>query len=80
MLENPDLLRKMITDTGASQTNLESAESVEHLCAKCDPYAEEWAPVAKEIWENQRHHKRPYENYTREKRENPELAGFEHEH
>lgn len=77
MLENPKLLRKMVQDTGAKQTNLESAEEVEHLCAKCDDYAEEWAEVADEIWASQTHKKKSYENYTQLHREHPELAAFE---
>ena len=79
MLENPQLLRGMVKSTGAHQTNLESPEDVDHLCAKCDEYAAEWKPIAEEIW-NQKEHARPaYENYTEEKREHPELAAFEHE-
>ena len=78
MLENPQLLRKMVKDTGAHQTNDESEESVDHLCSKCDDYAEKWAPVAEEIWKEQKHKKPGYENYTAEKREHPELAAFEH--
>ncbi len=78
MLENPELLRKMVKETGAHGTNAESDETVEHLCSKCDNYAKEWAPVADEIWESQVHKRPAYENYTREKRENPELAAFEH--
>lgn len=78
MLENPQLLREMVKATGAHQTNLESPEDVDHLCAKCDDYAAKWAPAAEEIW-NSKEHKRPkYENYTKEKREHPELAAFEH--
>ena len=67
----------MVQDTGAKQTNLESAEEVEHLCAKCDDYAEEWAEVADEIWASQTHKKKSYENYTQLHREHPELAAFE---
>ncbi len=78
MLENPWLLRKMVQDTGAHQTNLESAESVDHLCAKCDQYAKDWAPHAKKVWESTTHPDPNYQNYTREKREHPELAAFEH--
>ena len=77
MLENPKLLRGMVERTGAHQTNLESPESVEHLCAKCDDYAKEWAPVAEDVWKHQIHRKRGYENYTPEHREHPELAAFE---
>ncbi|MCR4904381.1 MAG: radical SAM protein [Butyrivibrio sp.] len=78
MLENPDLLREMVQKTGAHQTNQESPEEVDHLCAKCDEYAAKWAPVADEIWANQKHKKPAYENYAKEKREHPELAAFEH--
>lgn len=78
MLENPQLLRQMVKKTGAHQTNLESPESVDHLCSKCDAYAKEWAPVAAEIWKSETHKKPTYENYSEEKREHPELAAFEH--
>ncbi len=78
MLENPQLLREMVKATGAHQTNQESPEDVEHLCAKCDDYAKEWAPVADRIWAEEKHKKPAYENYTQEKREHPELAAFEH--
>lgn len=78
MLENPQLLRDMVKATGAHQTNLESPEDVDHLCAKCDDYAKAWAPAAEQEWANERHRKPSYENYTKEKREHPELAAFEH--
>ncbi|HCW24005.1 MAG TPA: pyrroloquinoline quinone biosynthesis protein PqqE [Lachnospiraceae bacterium] len=78
MLENPQLLRKMVKETGAHQTNQESPEDVDHLCAKCDDYAKEWAPVADEIWAEEKHKRPSYENYTPEKKAHPELAAFEH--
>ena len=68
----------MVNKTGAKVTNAEAEETVEHLCSKCDHYAEEWGPVADRIWAEQKHKKAPYENYTEEKREHPELAAFEH--
>lgn len=77
MLENPDMLRKIVAETGAHGTNEESDESVEHLCSKCDDYAKEWAPVADEIWKHQIHKKPAYENYSKEKREDSSLAGFD---
>ena len=77
MLENPTLLREMIERAGAHQTNLESPETVEHLCAKCDAYAEAWKPVAEEYWQSHEHNRRGYENYSKEKTEPPELAAFE---
>ena len=68
MLENPKLLREMVKKTGAHGTNEESEESVDHLCEKCDKYAEEWAPVAEQIWNNQENHfVAHYQNYTQEK-------------
>lgn len=51
MLENPDKLREMVTRTGARSTDLQSPESVEHLCAKCDGYAACWAETAERLWE-----------------------------
>ena len=51
MLENPEKLREMIHKTGAKSSDLESPESVDHLCAKCDQYALNWAPKAEELWE-----------------------------
>lgn len=77
MLENPDMLRKIVAETGARGTNEESDESVEHLCSKCDAYAKEWGPVADEIWKHQIHKKPAYENYSKEKREDSSLAGFD---
>lgn len=77
MLENPKLLREMVARSGAHQTNLESPEEVDHLCAKCDHYSEEWGKVADEIWASQTHRKKTYENYSQEHREHPELAAFE---
>lgn len=52
MLENPNALRAMVEKTGAHSTDLQSPESCDHLCAKCDKYAAEWAPTAATIWEN----------------------------
>lgn len=71
MLENPALLRGMIERTGAYQTNLESPENVEHLCAKCDNYAAAWAPAAEEYWNSHEHRQRGYANYSREKLDYP---------
>lgn len=54
MLENPEKLRKMVEGTQAHSTDLQSPESVEHLCAKCDRYAEDWKPVAEKLWEERK--------------------------
>ncbi len=78
MLENPDLLTKMVNETGAHGTNDESEETAEQLVAKTKAYAEEWKPVADRVWASQKHKIPAYENYIKEKREHPELAAFEH--
>ena len=51
MLENPQKLRQMVAESGAKSTDLQSPESVEHLCAKCDAYAEHWKPKAEELFQ-----------------------------
>ena len=63
MLENPELLQKMVHETGAHSTDLESPESVEHLCEKCKDYAACWAKEADEIWAHETHKKPSYQNY-----------------
>lgn len=39
MLENPEILQRMVHETKAHSTDLQSPESVEHLCGKCAEYA-----------------------------------------
>ena len=51
MLENPDLLPKMVKETGAVNTDYQSPESAEHLCEKTSRYAEKWTPKATELWD-----------------------------
>ncbi len=63
MLENPEILERMVRETGAKSTDLQSPESVEHLCAKCHEYAADWAAVADKIWREEPHQKQSYENY-----------------
>ncbi len=50
MLENPDKLRKIVAETGAHSTDLQSPESAEHLCSKCDHYAACWESAADALW------------------------------
>jgi MoaA/NifB/PqqE/SkfB family radical SAM enzyme len=58
MLENPERLREIIRQTGAPSTDLESPESAEHLCAKCDSYAACWADRAETLWEERKAQKK----------------------
>lgn len=51
MLENPQYLVKMVHKSGAHSTDMQSPESVEHLCGKCVEYAKQWAPTAKSEWQ-----------------------------
>lgn len=50
MLENPEKLREMVTKAGAKSTDMQSPETVEHLCSKCDAYAQNWADTADRLW------------------------------
>ena len=54
MLENPTKLRTIIEKTGAKSTDMQSPETAEHLCAKCDSYAACWSPKAEELWEKRK--------------------------
>jgi hypothetical protein len=51
MLENPEKLQAIVKKAGAKSTNLLQPESAEELCAKCELYAKNWAPKAKDIWD-----------------------------
>ena len=63
MLENPEILQRMVAKTGAKSTDLQSPESAEHLCEKCHAYAKEWAVSADQLWKESKHIKHAYENY-----------------
>jgi len=52
MLENPQVLREMVRETGAHSTDMESKEDVDHLCSKCDRYAKDWAVTADRLWKS----------------------------
>ncbi|MDR2753104.1 MAG: radical SAM protein [Oscillospiraceae bacterium] len=66
MLENPDALRALVKTTGSKSTDLQAPEDVDDLCAKCDFYAEHWAPVAKTLWDDNPHPK-PKTQYYRDR-------------
>lgn len=51
MLENPEILPRLVKESGAKSTDLQSPESPEHLCAKCQEYAKNWKPIADHLWE-----------------------------
>lgn len=64
MLENPQILREMVKETGAHSTDMESKEDVDHLCSKCDRYAGDWAVTADRLWKSN------HPDYEAEKEEN----------
>ena len=55
MLENPEKLIQMAHETGAKSTDLQSPETVENLCGKCEHYAADWNDTADKLW-NAGHH------------------------
>lgn len=72
MLENPEILQRIVRETGAKSTDLQSPESVEHLCAKCHEYAQNWAPEADKLWNESKHMEHAYENYKPKESKNDE--------
>ena len=67
MLENPEILQRMVKESGAKSTDLQSPESAEHLCGKCAEYACQWKEKADELWKKHPHEPRGYVNYKAEK-------------
>lgn len=50
MLDNPEMLREMVKESGAHSTDFLAPETAEELTAKTEPVAEEWAVTADELW------------------------------
>lgn len=50
MLENPEKVRVMVKETNAQSTDYESPETIDSLCDRCTPYAENWKPTADILW------------------------------
>ena len=53
MLENPDVLGRMVAESGAHGTDLVEPETPEELREKTVAVAEEWKPVAERLWRNE---------------------------
>ena len=51
MLENPDVLPRIVAETGAHSTDLVEKETPEQLREKTAPAAAAWAPVAERLWD-----------------------------
>ena len=63
MLENPQKLREMVEKSGAHSTDLQSPETVEHLCGKCHTYAKCWSECADKLWSEHPREAKGYQNY-----------------
>ena len=50
MLENPQVLPKMVHEANAKSTEYTSPEDVDHLCARTAEYAKKWAPEGDRLW------------------------------
>ena len=50
LLDNYGELALVVKESHAMSTDLEHREDVDSLCEKCHEKAEEWAPVADELW------------------------------
>lgn len=53
IMENPEKLKAMVEASGAASTDLEAEESAAHLCGKCATFAQDWAPVAQRLWDDE---------------------------
>lgn len=65
MLENPEILQRMVHETGAHSTDVEEAEPVEHLCGKCLEYAKEWEGTANKLWAEHPYQQKGYTNFKK---------------
>lgn len=54
LLDNEDALANIVEETGAHSTDLESPEDVHELTDKCRCAAHNWAPVASDLWRENR--------------------------
>ena len=56
MLENPEMIKKMVEASGAHSTDMQAEEPVDDLIAKTIPYAEAWKPTADRVWKEHLDH------------------------
>ena len=65
MLENPEILQRLVNETGAHSTDVEAEEPVEHLCAKCEAYARDWKETADKLWQEHHYQQKGYTNFKK---------------
>lgn len=54
LIDNPEMLREIIHESGAYSTQLHDDEPIDEFAAKLEPYAREWGVIADRIWEEKR--------------------------
>jgi len=52
LLDNPQMLKAMVKESGAKSTDMEAPEDVDRLCAKTVSAAAAWSEVAEKLWED----------------------------
>ncbi len=62
MLENPDCIERIVEESGAHCTDLQSQETAHELAEKCRPAAHEWAKKAEELWTDENDPRASYRN------------------
>ena len=65
MLENPEILQRMVHETGAKSTDMQQPETVEHLCGKCMEYACQWKETADKLWAEHPYQQKGYTNFKK---------------
>ncbi|HOJ48246.1 MAG TPA: radical SAM protein [Bacillota bacterium] len=56
LLDNPEMIVKMVEASGAKSTDMQSPEDVHELSQKCVPAAEKWAVTADKLWKCSPHY------------------------
>jgi MoaA/NifB/PqqE/SkfB family radical SAM enzyme len=51
IIDNPEMLKEMVEESGAYPTQLHADETAEEFAEKLTPYADSWADIADRIWE-----------------------------
>lgn len=51
LIDNPEMLREIVHESGARSTQLHDDETIDEFAAKMEPYARAWAGIADRIWE-----------------------------
>ncbi|MCI1723455.1 MAG: hypothetical protein LKM41_11825 [Lachnospiraceae bacterium] len=53
LVDNPGRLTLMVEKTGAHSTEMLEKDDVKELTGRCVEFAKGWAPIAKELWDEE---------------------------